>query len=181
MRIKLAYDDKTALIKTWGKLPAHIRDELERIHDTRVYNNTRQGKIQWSDVMGYAVRKMAQRDSGRANQLLVQPPKPARAGAAAIARAVTKPLPRGRPTRQAMVEEVTTGGQMAVGAPPPPPTKTRGQYGREERPPCWICEDIGGYNPKSHTAETCFCNPQAAEFRPEIRRMRLDKLAKAGR
>ena len=34
MRIKLAYDDKTALIKTWGDLPGDIKAELERIHDT---------------------------------------------------------------------------------------------------------------------------------------------------
>ena len=63
MRIKLCYDDKAALIKTWGDLPHNIKEELERIHDT-----LDKGKIQWKDVMRYAVRKMAQRDSGRANR-----------------------------------------------------------------------------------------------------------------
>ncbi len=68
---------------------------------------------------------------------------------------------------------------MAIGLPPPP---HKGRYtNKEDRPPCWICEDIGGFNPRSHTAETCFANPQAKEFRPDVRRIRLEKLARAGK
>lgn len=183
-RAKLGRTGAEALMKAWAEIPRDILDEIElsrRIKGVR-------GRARWEEVVELAKIQRAKEDSGVANARLVPSRGDPSAAGKSAARA-TPPPPRGRVDRHRHVgghgshddnEDGCQGGtQAAIGGAPSGAKYTPGG----NREPCWICEEIGGpgVNPKSHTWDQCFCNPQSNLFRADLQRYRLGQLRARGR
>jgi hypothetical protein len=65
-RVKLGFTHREALVKAWNCLPANITNDIRMKLDT-----LDRGKAKWSDVLRYANRRMAERESGAANAKLI--------------------------------------------------------------------------------------------------------------
>lgn len=166
-RATLGFTHREALVKAWNCLPSSITAELRLKMDT-----LDKGKARWSDVLRYAKRRLAERESGAANAKLI--PTRATVEASSSRTTTTKPSP---PVRNAR--------------PPPPPPVTRAPRGRGQhaaqhdhqaatggKEPCWICVELGGPNPTNHAVADCFLNPRSSHFRPDYRKFRLKKLGR---
>jgi hypothetical protein len=87
-----------------------------------------------------------------------------------------------RATQKLTTTKPSAGRQALPRAPPRPPAKAQNHVDQINATwePCWICEDLKAFNPKSHSAERCFANPTSAEFRHDVWKKRLGDLEKKG-
>lgn len=148
-RVRLGFSVGEALMKAWGNLPASITGHLESRHEMMGL-----GPIQWQHLVAYSKRQLAKRYSSGANSRLLP-----------AAPAVAKSAPPPAPTRPPPRAPFTKPPQARAPLPKPPQKHantsefTRVDEHNAVSVPCWACEELGAFNPRSHTIEDCFSNP----------------------